>query len=236
MSIADSIKELLFPPRCQSCDKQLAQAPPTLLCAGCRSLLSPISSPLCPKCGTPYQDGEDHLCGVCLENVFAFEQARSMFLYQEPVITLLARFKFAGRLSGLDTLTHLVKESGPPLTAAEPDLILPVPLHLQRLRERGFNQSLLIARACFPMWSKKIKTDLLLRRQATTPQTRLSGRARRSNLRGAFSISRPERIAGKTILIVDDVFTTGSTLHECAKPLAEAGAATIEAFTLARAL
>ena len=159
-----------------------------------------------------------------------------MFHYREPVSSLLVQFKFDGKLSSLDTLAALAEQAGTTDLFKEPDLILPVPLHIQRLRNRGFNQSLLIARSCFPKWQRKIRTDLLQRHRSTIPQIRLSGRARRNNLKGAISICRPELIAGRNVLIVDDVFTTGSTLHECAKALAQAGAVKIEAFTLARAL
>ncbi len=118
----------------------------------------------------------------------------------------------------------------------EPDIILPVPLHISRLRSRGFNQALLLARVCFPEWQGKIQPDLLHRHKPTIPQTSLSGKARRNNLKGAFSVSDPGLVAGRKILLIDDVFTTGATLNECAKTLSKAGAAEIEAFTLAMAL
>jgi ComF family protein len=116
----------------------------------------------------------------------------------------------------------------------EPDLILPVPLHLSRLRWRGFNQSLLLAKACFPSWQRKISLDLLQRHKATVPQLGLSGAERRSNLLGAFSVPNPSQLTDCRVLLVDDVFTTGSTLCECVEVLRQAGAAKIEAFTVAR--
>ncbi len=119
---------------------------------------------------------------------------------------------------------------------AVPDLILPVPLHPQRLRERGFNQALLLGRACFPEQSRIINVNLLVRRRATVPQTRLSGTERRKNLASAFTVTCPDSLKNKKILLIDDVFTTGSTVHECAATLRRAGAARIEIFTLARAL
>jgi ComF family protein len=234
--LLQAVKDLLFPPRCLACDKQLGRYRLPLLCNTCRPLLSPVVSPLCPCCGTPFPAGEDHLCGECLGDGFAFDYARSIFLYREPVSSLLVQFKFGGKLTGLVTLAELTKQAAGENLFKEPDLVLPVPLHIKRLRSRGFNQSLLLARSCFPKWQGKIRTDLLLRHQPTIPQTSLSGRARRNNLKGAFSIHRPEEIAGRNILLVDDVFTSGSTLHECAKTLAKAGAARIETFTLARAL
>jgi len=236
VSILQAVKDLLFPCRCLACDKPLGRYRLPLLCNTCCSLLSPVVSPLCTCCGKPFPSGEDHLCGECLGDSFSFDCARSIFLYQEPVSSLLVQFKFAGKLTGVVTLAELAKQAGGENLFKEPDLVLPVPLHIKRLRSRGFNQSLLLSRSCFPRWQGKIRTDLLLRHQPTIPQTSLSGKARRNNLKGAFSIHRPEKIAGRNVLLVDDVFTTGSTLHECAKTLAEAGAARIETFTLARAL
>ena len=234
-ALFQACKDLLFPACCLGCGRQLSSWQLPLFCPHCLPGISYISSPLCPCCGTPFPSGEDHLCGVCLQDCFAFDRVRSIFLYRKPVSSLLVQFKFGGKLTRLDTLSVLAKQAGTEALFKEPDLILPVPLHKQRLRRRGFNQSLLLARSCFPKWKEKIRTDLLLRHQPTIPQTSLSGRARRNNLKGAFSISRSEEIAGRNILIVDDVFTTGSTLHECAKTLAKAGAEKIEAFTLARA-
>lgn len=236
MSLVDGIKDLLFPARCQGCAIQLDHSRRPLLCSSCLALLSPVTSPLCPCCGIPFPSGQDHLCGDCLQGRFAFDRARSIFLYREPIRSLLVRFKFGGKLSRLDTLTALATQAGTATLFAEPDLILPVPLHIERLRSRGFNQSLLIARSCFPHWQKKIRTDLLIRHQPTTPQTSLSGRARRNNLKGAFSVCRPKHFIGRHVLLVDDVFTTGATLHECARVLRRAGAGEIEAFTPARAL
>lgn len=236
VSILQAVKNLLFPPRCLTCDKQFGSYRLPLLCNSCCSQLSPVVSPLCPCCGTPFSSGEDHLCGECLGDNFGFDYARSIYLYQEPLNTLLVQLKFGGKLTGLLTLAELAKQSGGEALFKEPDLVLPVPLHIIRLRGRGFNQSLLLSRSCFPKWREIIRTDLLLRHQPTIPQTSLSGNARRNNLKGAFSIHRPDEIADKNILLVDDVYTTGQTVHECAKVLRKAGAKRIEVFTLARAL
>ncbi|XOF32224.1 MAG: ComF family protein [Candidatus Electrothrix sp. YB6] len=231
-----SFFELLFPARCLGCDGQLASSRPPLLCDDCRSRVSRISSPLCTCCGTPFPAGADHLCPVCQHDVFAFDRARSLFLYQEPLRTLILRFKFNGSLAGLSTFTALAEQAGATALFHEPDLILPVPLHLKRLRQRGFNQSLLLAKACFPAWKKKIRPDLLRRHRFTVPQTRLDGKVRRYNLHKAFRIEHPLAVQEKRILLVDDVLTTGSTLQECASVLREAGSMKIETFTVARAI
>ncbi|MDG4475500.1 ComF family protein [Thiovibrio frasassiensis] len=113
------------------------------------------------------------------------------------------------------------------------DWIVPVPLHPKRLRERGFNQALLLARAFFPK-DRRITHDLLVRTRVTEPQTRFNGKARRTNLKNAFGVVKPQHIPGKKILLIDDVFTTGTTVNECARVLKKAGAADVMVLTLAR--
>jgi ComF family protein len=119
---------------------------------------------------------------------------------------------------------------------AQPDLIVPVPLHKKRLRQRGFNQALELARLFFPLEKARIRPTILMRTRWTTPQAGLGGRERRRNLAGAFQVGDGEKILAKKILLVDDVFTTGSTVNECAKVLRQSGAADIQVLTLARVL
>jgi ComF family protein len=167
---------------------------------------------------------------------FSFIRCRSLFAYSEPIRSLLTGFKFNGNLALLDTLATLVLEYKAGKLIHKPDLILPVPLHISRLRQRGFNQSLLLAKACFPDWQERIRVDGLWRNRPTVPQTTLSGKARRNNLKGAFVVKCNKTIKGRNVLLVDDVFTTGATLQECSAVLIAGGAASVEAFTLARVL
>ncbi len=235
-SFIAACKELLFPAFCLACGRQLSGWRLPLLCRDCGAEVPFVRPPLCPCCGLPCNSGPDHFCGNCLTKTFAFDRARAALLYREPVVSLIHSLKFAGHLTGLATMAALARDAAGYRDLAAPDLILPVPLHPQRLRERGFNQALLLARACFPEQSRKINVDLLVRRRATLPQTRLNGKERRRNLAAAFTVTRPDSLKNKKILLIDDVFTTGSTVHECAATLRRAGAARIEVFTLARAL
>jgi ComF family protein len=229
-----ALQELLFPARCLGCAEQLSSSHPPLLCSHCLPGIQEITPPFCTNCGKPLTTGDNHLCLSCLETPLALTKARSSFLYQEPISTLVRQLKFNGNLTGLASLAALTQKSAAYADLNPPDLILPVPLHIKRLRERGFNQSQLLAQACFPQWREKIRLDLLKRQRATVPQTRLSGKARRHNLHKAFCIEKNNEISGKNILLMDDVFTTGSTLYECAKVLWAAGAAEVAAFTVAR--
>lgn len=210
-----SFFELLFPARCLGCREQLGFCRPPLFCESCRTNIVPFTPSCAPQDDFPFP-------------------THALFFYKEPMSSLLVRLKFSGDLSGLSTIAALARAARTERLLQEPDLILPVPLHISRLRWRGFNQSFLLAKTCFPCWQSKIRVDLLQRHKATIPQLGLSGAERRSNLFGAFSVRNPSELTGRRVLLVDDVFTTGSTLHECVKVLRQAGAAEIEAFTVAR--
>jgi len=235
LSLLAAGRDLLFPARCLACGVLLGRHALPLLCSSCCDQLVPLTSPQCRCCGTPFTTGRDHLCGACLKTPPPFTLARSAFLYQPPLDRLILAIKFGHHLTGLASLAHLASHSPACATLTRPDLVLPVPLHRDRLRERGFNQALLLARSCFA-GQAEVAADVLRKDLATQPQTRLSGAARRKNLRGAFSVHRPDQVAGKKILLVDDVFTTGSTMVACARVLIQAGAVRVEAFTLARVL
>lgn len=232
----EALKDLLFPPLCLSCERRLASSRPPLFCSRCIADLAFIQSPCCHCCGIPFAAGADHLCGDCLVRHYVFDFARSLFYYQPPVSALIRSLKFGGHLTGISTLGALAARSELMALLGEPDLILPVPLHLNRLRERGYNQALVIARGCFPQWQDRIETRLLLRHRSTVAQALLTGKERRSNLKNVFSLAAASPVAGKRVLLVDDVFTTGSTVNECSRALRSAGVARIEVFTLARSL
>lgn len=235
-SLLGAIQDLLFPPLCSGCSRRLDHPRPPLFCADCRSHLVFIGSPLCPCCGTPYATGADHLCGTCLQNGYDFDLARSLLLYQSPTAELILRLKYSGQLSGLRTLGTLAAGSACLAALAPPDYIVPVPLHAQRLRQRGYNQATLLAQSCFPQWQNRIRLNVLIRKRLATPQSQLTGKERRCNLKNVFSLSPGVVLEGKTILLVDDVLTTGSTVNECAKVLRRGGAKRIEVFTVARSL
>jgi len=233
---SDSFQELIFPSFCLECEQRLPCRDLPLLCNDCLANIEYINSPSCTCCGIPFQAGHNHLCSLCMKKNFAFDLARAAVYYQEPIAKLISSLKFNGILTGLATLAQLARSAPKISDLSEPDIILPVPLHIKRLRERKFNQALVIAQTCFPASKHKICGDNLLRHRATSPQTTLSGTKRRKNLTGAFSLRNQEVVKDKTVLLIDDVFTTGSTVNECAKVLKKAGAKRIEVFTLARAL
>lgn len=232
----NSCLELLFPSRCLACRKSLAMGTLPMFCVDCLGRVELLQGPLCPGCGRqfPKAAGGSHFCGLCLSGHYYFSQARAVAIYAEPFNTVLHRFKYQGESCGLKSFKSLLDLLPDPPCPAPPDLIIPVPLHAVKLRKRGFNQAALLARALFPGQRKIIRTDLLLRIRATEPQTGLSGRARRRNLQRAFQVKNPLLVEGRRILLVDDVFTTGTTVNECARILKKAGADEVFVLTLAR--
>jgi len=233
--IINASLDLLFPPSCPSC-KTVTENTDKLLCGDCFSQLKFIKMPYCSCCGRAFSSGSDnHLCGDCLKSSWNFDKARSIFAYEEIIAGLIHRLKYSGNMTGLETFQHLSGQSLVSDDLSIPDFILPVPLHIKRLRVRGFNQALLLAKELFPKEKEKIKYDILLRQIDTPTQTGLSGKQRRKNLKKVFVVKRPSEIAGRNILIFDDVFTTGSTVNECAKVLKTAGCRRVEVLTICRA-
>ena len=234
-ALGRSLRELCFPAVCLLCQTGLPAFSAVHLCPACRAGIRVIEPPLCQCCGVEFSGaGDSHYCGPCLASPPHFSRARAIFRYDDGSAKLVHAFKYGGKTVGRATFCALAQEVVPLADLSPPELIIPVPLHAKRLKERGFNQALVLARILFPKERQRIAPRLLVRTRWTEPQTALSGRERRQNLGGAFAIRQPERIYGRQILLVDDVFTTGTTLNECAKVLKAHGAVRVEALTLAR--
>jgi ComF family protein len=230
-----ALLDLLLPSFCLACEKPLGPAPDLLFCPDCLEKIHCIQSPLCPCCGRVYRKaaGGDHHCGACLAKPRHFNLARALFLYEEPMKEVIHRFKYQGKTTCLPSVARFARNLPQVAEMEGADWIVPVPLHPSRLRERGFNQALLLARAFFPK-DRRVAPDLLIRSRPTEPQTSFNGAARRTNLKNAFAVTTPQHISGKKILLIDDVFTTGTTVNECARVLKKAGASEVLVLTLAR--
>jgi ComF family protein len=175
------------------------------------------------------------LCSACRKHLPGFDYARSAARYEDVMREALHAFKFRGRRGLAAPLGDLLVEATEGrLPAGVPAVLVPVPLHPRRERERGFNQASLLARRVGLAWGVPVGGDVLVRVVATPSQTELDAPARRANVRAAFRLRRPELIAGRHVLLVDDILTTGATLSECARCLREGGAATVGALTVAR--
>ena len=229
--------DLLFPARCHLCGSFLATGALPHFCPQCLEALPLCHPPCCSKCGLPLLTGDiDTLCGSCLVTDSPLHRTRFLLSYDETVVRLVHGFKFRGDFSMLSSVGLLFKRSGIKQYLAPFDCIVPVPLASGRLRRRGFNQSLLLARIFFPEHTEKIRVNLLKRAKGGSPQRGLSGDARRINVRGIFHVKYQENIRGKSVLVVDDVLTTGATMAECARVLVDSGALLVQGVTLARVL
>jgi ComF family protein len=233
------IADLFFPPRCLTCGHLLDEHGPLPLCASCTAGIHTIRSPLCPRCGIPFTgaDGGDRLCGDCLLTARPYAAARAVGLYEQTLLTAIHLFKYRGKTGIGEVLGRMMAEyAGQQWDMTVFSLIIPVPLHRKRLRERGFNQAVILARQIAKRFDLPLALRTLRRDVGTPPQVGLGREARADNVRGAFTVRRPELINGQRILLVDDVYTTGSTLAECAAVLMRAGAEAVAVLTLARAL
>lgn len=216
----------LLPPRCLVCE--LPGADGRDLCQACRDAL-PWPGPACPRCALPVPGGGT--CGRCLRRPPAWDAAVAALDYRFPLDRLLPRFKFHADLAAGRLLAQWLGDAL--AGAVVPPLLVPVPLHAARLRQRGYDQALELARPLGRALGRPVRADGLRRLRATASQTTLGAAARRVNVRGAFAAAPgpwPECVA-----LVDDVMTTGATLGDCARALRQAGVVRIEAWVVARA-
>lgn len=225
----------VLPPRCLACGATV-EAPGTL-CVGCWSRLDWLAPPLCSACGLPFEfdQGPDALCGASLAERPSYARARAALRYDDASKAMLLRFKHADRTDATPAFTAWMSRAGAELLA-EAHWLAPVPLHRRRLFERRYNQAALLALALGKARGIPVIADLLLRRRYTPSQGRMSRAERRKNVAGAFAVAPRHKaaLAGKKVLLIDDVMTTGATLEACAKTLRRGGAAAADALTLAR--
>jgi ComF family protein len=223
--------DFLIPRLCTDCHKRLAKGEKHL-CAECASKVSPCHDKGCPKCGASTMKG---LCSQCEEIGYSFEFVRSALSFQGPVATLVHDLKYRAMRAPADYFAEkMVKFAEGYKAFDEFDYVVPVPLHRVRKRERGYNQSEIIARK---LAGKMGKTYLncIKRTRYTKSQTNLVRAERLKNLAGAFRVKDPAQVKGKKLILVDDVFTTGSTLNEASRALYAAGATRVAGYTATRA-
>lgn len=204
------------------------------ICESCHDKVQYRKKDGCRRCGIAYvgHTDSDHLCGTCLTYPPSYNGATSVCDYAEPVRGLLHRLKYQSDTSVLPSLATIVNRSEW-ASPARFDWVIPVPLYIDRLRSRGYNQAVLLARLLFGDRDDRLNTFLLQRVRDTAPQAGLDGRERRMNLRGAFSVNRPELLQGRSVCLVDDVLTTGTTANICSTVLLKAGVCSVEVVTLA---
>ena len=227
---------LLFPPLCPICRNRHLQASLPGLCAECLADITLLPSPCCTACSLPFEGppGSDHLCEVCLKTPPPFSGVIALGVYTELLRETVHRFKYEEAFYLHRPLGHLLAEAvDEKLKADPPDVVMPVPLHLSKLRERTFNQSLLLARTLGKTLKLPVAAQGLERTRATLSQQGLKSEERKRNLKGAFSLR--QEIKNQRVLLVDDVLTTGATARECSRILTRGGASDVKVAVLARA-
>jgi len=196
-----------------------------------------LAPPWCASCGVPfaYHSAPDMICPACHARAPVYDRARSAFVYEASSRALALGLKHAGRTDGLAAFGRWMARAGAEFLPGA-DALIPVPLHRRRLRQRRFNQSLLLAQAVSRASGVPVDPHILMRVRATPTQGGLSAGGRTRNVAGAFAVraGHAETIKGKRLVLIDDVHTTGATLEACARTLKRAGAASVCAVTLAR--
>jgi ComF family protein len=225
--------DLLLPPRCLGCGVSVTET--GTLCATCWNSITFLGAPCCACCGVPFdfEIGAAALCGACSRAAPSFERARAVMRYDEGSRRLILAFKHGDRLHLAPAFGSWMGRAGAELLA-DADLIVPVPLHWTRLFARRYNQAATLAHAIHAAGGPPVGVDWLIRRRRTPSQGKRNAAARARNVQGAFAVKSGRAVAGKRIVLVDDVFTTGATVGECAKVLRRAGARRVDVLTLAR--
>jgi ComF family protein len=218
----DFLANLLFGGACFVCRGRSRE----LVCEACRADLPRLGAELCPRCALPAPGGA--VCGRCLAAPPAYDATTAVLVYDFPADALVHALKFRGELALAPFLGKMLSAKVSGFTV---DRVIPVPLSPARLRSRGYNQAVEIARH---VARGKLDVDLCVRRVDGTPQMELPWDERRSNVRGAFGCRKP--LTGATVAVVDDVMTTGATLDEMAHTLKRAGAARVVNWVVARTL
>lgn len=216
----------VLPPRCMACGDRGVDG--IELCAGCLASL-PLNSPRCLRCALP-MPRETAVCGQCQRTPPPWSGIWVPFRYALPLDRLESRFKFDGQLAAGRTLSRCWLRAEPP--AALPQAIVPVPLHVSRLRARGFNQALELVKPLARRFGVSLCFDALERVRATDAQSELDAVERARNVRGAFAVRRVPDV--RHVAVVDDVMTTGATLGACVRVLRDAGVERVDVWALAR--
>ena len=247
--ISESLFAVLFPSDCRICCEPLTKVSRLPVCGNCLDAMGPLEEGVCALCGerlfSPYvvagAQGELR-CGLCRRIEPVFARAVAYGSYEDGLRELIHLLKFGGVRPAAAVLGRMLAEA---IAALEPELaesavVVPVPLHRSKLRQRGFNQAELIARAALKFNARRDRFDLragaLVRKRDTTSQIGLTRHQRRENLRGAFGVAQAAAVNRREVLLVDDVLTTGATVSECARVLLRAGASKVWVATVARTL
>jgi ComF family protein len=229
--------DALLPPRCVACEAMVAVQ--GQFCGACFATISFITAPLCVRCGVPFasadQAGADELCPGCQEHPPLFRQARGALRYSDMARRLILPFKHADRTEMGAILAPMMQRAGAALLARA-DVLVPVPLHRRRLAQRKYNQASILAAALGRLAQRPALLDGLIRTRATASLDDKTAEERAREVADSFAVrrSRQGRVAGRTVLLIDDVMTSGATASACAAALLADGAAAVDVLVAAR--
>lgn len=223
------VLDVLYPPRCPVCGGILADSR-WMVCPECKGVFHPVTEHYCMKCGRPVKEQEEY-CKDCQGKVREFRRGRSVFLYNAQMKKSLMRYKYHGsREYGRYYAWQIYRYMGREIRNWNPDLIVPVPLHRRKRKLRGFNQSAELAVQAGKLLGIPVAEDVVIKKKETKAQKKLSADERKRNLKDAFEVQCA--LNGLKVLIVDDVYTTGSTVEALAAAMKEKGAAEVYFITL----
>ena len=237
--VIETALTFLYPAQCRACDTPLGLETVPYLCNACWAQMQFIEPPWCEMCGTPLRsassfDGSE-VCDACAKAPPRYGKLRTIAFYEAALREAIHLFKFQKRTGLAKPLIQLMLTHLPDDCRIEDyDFILPIPIHKKRLRERGFNQSRLLAEGIAKAKGVPMATNIFVRHKNTKAQSSLAGRERQENITDAFELRKPDAIFGKHLLLIDDVFTTGATIREAVKELWNADPGEIDVLTLAR--
>jgi ComF family protein len=241
--VADALAAVLFPAPCRVCGQTLDHASRIPICRVCLSSLVPYTGPMCADCGRPLvspvtqQNESKPLCHVCRRGLYDFDFSRSYGAYTHAMARAIILLKYHKVLPLGGWFAARLQEVAiqyPEIFSA--DVVVPVPVHATRLRERGYNQAELIARPLAKRLGVPFRSYLLVRTRARPDQLKLTQRERWRTVKGAYAIRQGTRVDNLRVLLVDDVMTTGATLDACSRALRSAGASKVVGLVVARAI
>jgi ComF family protein len=235
--LANALINILYPQNCLACTQTpINSNAAEWVCKACLNRIKPNIPPFCLKCGLGGQKPAAEECSSCKDRNFQFDRAFSACIYEEPLKTLIHQFKYNAKLKlrrlFANILITFIENYHLPIQNY--DLLLPVPMHPARLREKEINQAQVLADMLHERYGTQVNNHGLGRIQQKALQSNLSFEQRIHNIKGAFKVRRNDEFINKRILVIDDVFTTGSTVSEAASVLKEAGAGKVDVLTLAR--
>ena len=226
----DRVFDFIYPARCPVCDDVLP-AGMHGICAGCHTYIQYIREPRCMRCGKPLEEDEE-FCGDCRDNRRSFESGRALFVYDGIMQESMARFKYSGRREyGAVYAEELYRHYGSWVKQTGAGMLVPVPVHPARYRRRGYNQAEIFANELSRLSGIPVDNRLLMRVKNTRPQKELDDKERVHNLNNAFQIMG-DSVKYRRVLLTDDIYTTGTTIDECAGVLKAGGVSNVYFLTV----